>query len=135
MIRVIIINKDKTIKEKRIRPRRDFIYKGGLYILDSSGVNLWENQGKIMGSEVIFFEENPLPLSIEDNGESVYENVSLRYLDDYVLINALKQTARERVITLSWLRELKDYLSPQILIWILFVGVIVYGLIVGGLPI
>jgi len=61
--------------------------------------------------------------------------VSLRYLDDYVLINALKQTARERVITLSWLRELKDYLSPQILIWILFVGVIVYGLIVGGLPI
>jgi len=132
MIRCLIIRKDKTVIEKRLRPSNDFIFKDGVYILDKDGVNLYQIDGKIKGSEIIFFEGNPLPLYISKKDLS---SASTQYLNDYVYSNALKQTARESRITLTWLKNLRDYLNAKTLFWLMLIGALIYGLIVGGLPI
>jgi len=131
MIRCLIIRRDKTVTERKLRPSKDFIFKGGLYILDEEGVNLYQEKDRIKGSEIIFFEGNPLPVYITDKN---LEEASSKYLDDYVYTNALKQTARERRISLAWLRELRHYLTPQILMWITMIAILIYGIITGGLP-
>jgi len=131
MIRCLIIRRDKTVIEKKLRPSKDFLFKSGLYIIDENGVNLYQENDRIKGSEIIFFEGNPLPIYIN---EVNLENAASRYLNDYVYTNALSQTARERRISLSWLRNLREYMNVKTLVWLMLIGALIYGLIVGGLP-
>ena len=67
----------------------DFSYRNSTYIIDPTRVqNYKDKDGNLVGSELIFYEDNPNPI----NNLEVSEDLSGKYLDDVVLINFIQQT-------------------------------------------
>lgn len=104
-MRAIILTRDKKAKIKNVDSKRsDYEFRKAVYILDPTRVqNYQDPDGKITGQELIFFEENPNPLSHEsrttetepekegDKGKKQLD-LSAKYLDDVVIINFIQQT-------------------------------------------
>jgi hypothetical protein len=89
-LRAIILTRDKKATIKNVDSKRsDYEFRKAVYILDPNRVqNFQDPNGEITGQELIFFEENPNPLSHEDEPE----DLSSQYLDDVVIINFIQQT-------------------------------------------
>lgn len=129
-LRVIILTASKQAIIKRINPKSShYRYKGGLYVLSADAIANYEFNGDIKGSEVVFFEGNPNPLT--DTGIT---DKSKHFMDDEVLVNALKQTSKAPRVDLGGLSDILDgvkgYFSvPGNIIWFLFYAVIAYAII------
>lgn len=102
-MRAIILTRDKKAKIKKVDSKRsDYEFRKSVYILDPARVqNYQDPDGKITGQELIFFEDNPNPLSHEtstneeekkDNNGEPKQDLSSEYLDDIVIINFIQQT-------------------------------------------
>lgn len=89
-MRAIILTREKKALRKKINSKKvDYEFRNATYILDSNRVQNYKNEaGQIKGSELIFFEDNPNPLSWEEKPR----DLSGDYLDDVVLINFIQQT-------------------------------------------
>jgi hypothetical protein len=89
-MRAIILTRDKQAIFKKINSKKvDFQFRNATFILDSNRVQNYKNEaGQIKGAELIFFEDNPNPVSYEDEPK----DLSGDYLDDVVIINFIQQT-------------------------------------------
>jgi hypothetical protein len=88
-MRAIILTREKKAIFKKLDSKKiDFEFRNATFILDSNRVQNYKNQaGQIKGAELIFFEDNPNPLSWEEKPE----DLSSDYLDDVVVINFIQQ--------------------------------------------
>jgi hypothetical protein len=90
-MRTIILTRDKKAKIKnRVNVKKSTLdWRNSLYILEPKRVqNYSDNKGKVKGTELVFFEENPNPLTHAEKPE----DLSLTYLDDIVIVNLIQQT-------------------------------------------
>lgn len=131
--RAIILLKNREIKIKKLNKRKDTMkYGSGLYVVSRKRINPYSRDGVIKGSEIFFFEGDPNPLSLSQ--EEIDKDESVDYLDDLITKNALRQTAMGPAIDISSVVEaLSWFKEPANLVYLLFLGAIVYGLIVGWL--
>lgn len=129
-IRVVILTNTKEAIEKNLTLKAtNFKHAGGLYVITPDAIANYEKNGKVMGSEIMFFEGNPNPITSAGIVDS-----SSEFMDDEVLVNALKQTSSGPRIDLGGIGEvlsgITGYLSnPVNFIWLLFYGIIAYALI------
>lgn len=88
-MRAIILTREKKAIFKNIDSKKiDFEFRNATFILDSNRVQNYKNEaGQIKGAELIFFEDNPNPLSWEEKPK----DLSGEYLDDMVVINFIQQ--------------------------------------------
>ena len=137
-MRAIILTRDKKAIIKNVDSKRsDYEFRKAVYILDPTRVQNYQGpDGKITDQELIFFEENPNPLSHEsekkesDNGES-QTDLSSEYLDDVVIINFIQQTTdtfgkwnMPSFGFLTWFIE-----TPSRIPFVLMVGLVAWTLI------
>ncbi|MHC4573387.1 MAG: hypothetical protein ACYS76_04535 [Planctomycetota bacterium] len=108
-VRSILLRKDKTAQVGKVKTRHTHIKAlGGLYVLASDAIVNYALDNEVLGSEIIWFEGNPNPLTW-DKG---LDDKSGDFLGDMVIENALKQTAQGPTIDiggimsgLSWLKN------------------------------
>lgn len=111
------------------RKKTSFKFQDGLYIISAGDINNIEIDGKIIGAEIIYHEGNPNAVNMKKA-----EDRSDEYLSELVIANALKQTAHGPKYQLGgFLEMLAPLKDPVNLMYILFVGIIVYGLLAGAL--
>lgn len=129
-IRAIILTRTKEAIFKNLTLRAvNFKYKDGFYVVTPDAIANYEKNGKVKGSEIFFFEGNPNPLT---HDEGITDS-STEYMDDEILVNALRQTSSGPRMDLSgvgdFLSGVGAYLSPTNFIWLLFYGIIAYALV------
>lgn len=126
---VILLKSREAVIIKANARNASFRYGDGLYIITEKDIQNVESRGRILGAEAIYFEGNPSAV-----GYLKHEDNSTIFLDEIVYLNALKQTGSSPknpfAGILKGLAPLKD---PVNLMYILFVGIIAYGLIAGAL--
>lgn len=106
-----------------------FKFGGGIYVISEKDIQNVKREGRIHGAEAIYFEGNPNAIGYEKIADT-----SGKYLDEIVLMNALKQTASgPRFDFANWLGYLAPLKDPVNLMYILFVGIIAYGLLAQAL--
>jgi len=136
-IRVIILQSNRRALINETNPKKPYTkHQEGHYILASEAVANYEVDGVVEGSEIIFFQGNPNPISFGSIDEKTgdVEDRSGEYMDQYVMENALKQTSLgprvdmgNLVASLSWFK------SPSNLVYLLMGLVIAYALIMEAL--
>jgi hypothetical protein len=90
-MRTIILTRDKkAIIKNRVNVKKSTLdWRNSLYILEQKRVQNYSGRtGKLKGTELIFFEENPNPLTHEEKPKDLSET----YLDDIVIVNLIQQT-------------------------------------------
>lgn len=126
---VILLKSREAVFVKASAKKSNFKYGDGLYVITEQDIQNVSIDGKITGAEAIYFEGNPNAV-----GYAVKEDSSESYLNEIVTLNALKQTAAGPKVhfgeMFAFLAPLKE---PTNLMWLLFVGIIVYGLLAGAL--
>ncbi len=122
-VRSILLRKDKTAQIGKVKTRHTHIKTlGGLYVLDSGAIVNYELDDVVLGSEIIWYEGNPNPLTWKDG----LADRSGDFLGQMVIENALKQTSQgpsidvgDMLSGLSWLK------NPINWIW-LMLGVTIF---------
>jgi hypothetical protein len=130
-VRSILLRKDKTAQIGKVKTRHTHIKAlNGLYVLDSGAIVNYELDNEVLGSEIIWFEGNPNPLTHKDG----LADKSGDFLGAMVIENALKQTAQGPTINvgdmlsgLSWLK------NPVNWIWLMLGLAIVWSVIKNAL--
>ncbi|MBA7491395.1 hypothetical protein ES702_01940 [subsurface metagenome] len=126
---IILLKSREAIYHRASAKKNHFKFQNGIYVITETDIQNTEVNGKIKGAEAIYFEGNPNAVGYEKFADS-----SSKYLDEIVIVNALKQTGSgPRFDFGSWLSYLAPLKDPVNLIYILFAGIIVYGLIAGAL--
>lgn len=130
-VRSILLRRDKTAQIGKVKTKHTHIKTlGGLYVLDSGAIVNYELDKLVEGSEIIWFEGNPNPLTW-DKG---LEDKSGDFLGQMVIENALKQTSQGPSINiggmLSGLSWLKD---PVNWIWLMLGMAIFWSLLKNAL--
>lgn len=126
---VILLKSREAVTVKANAKKTHFNYGPGLYVITEQNIQNVDESGKIRGAEAIYFEGNPNPVGFNDISDS-----SVDYLNEIVTLNALKQTASGPGFQLgNLLAPLAPLKDPVNLMYILFGGIIVYGLIAGAL--
>lgn len=129
-VRVIILTASKEAVIKKINPRSgNHRYKTGLYVLSHDAIANYEFDGDVKGSEIIFFEGNPNPLS-----KKGITDKSKHFMDDEVLVNALRQTSKAPSLDLGGLSDLLGsitgyFSTPANFVWFLFYAIIAYAIL------
>jgi len=129
-VRAIILTRAKRAIIKNINIKTDsFSFKDGLYVVTADAIANYTENGRVRGSEIVYFEGNPNPIT--DKG---VDDSSSDFMDNLVLVNALKQTSQGPRVDLSGLGDVlanvTSYLSsPSNFIWLIFYGIIAYALI------
>jgi len=126
----IILKKNReAVRVKASSKKSHFKYLGGVYVISEADIQNVVLNGKIRGSEAIYFEGNPNAVGFKRFADS-----SSDYLDEIVIVNALQQTGSGPRFNLGdifgFLAPLKD---PVNLMYCLFVGVIIYGILAQAL--
>jgi hypothetical protein len=106
-MRVLILNKDRTVKRKKVNAtKRDFEDNRSLYILSPDRIqNYIGPTGMLRGAQIIFFEDNPNGIT----GKEDPEDKSALFLNDIVKINFIQQATdtfgkwEMPSLNLSWL--------------------------------
>jgi len=133
-IRVIILQSNRKALIKETNPKRPYAkHQKGHYILASEAVANYEVDGVVKGSEIIFFQGNPNPISYGsiDEKTGVIEDRSGEYMDRYVMENALKQTSLGPKVDIgNLIGYLSWFKSPVNLIYLLMGFAILWGVIV-----
>jgi hypothetical protein len=89
-LRIILLTRDKKALIKKINSKKsNYDFRKSMYILSPKRVqNFSDEKGTIKGTELIFFENNPNPITHEEKPE----DLSKTYLDDVIVINFIQQT-------------------------------------------
>lgn len=121
-MKVYMITKDKTVVEIKANSAKPYlIWNEGVYKLESDAVNLHANGSNLNPiPEIIFFEDNPIPL-----GSVGLKNV----LTEVVVKNALENVVDEKPFSLSWI---KDLFNPVVIFGAIIVIAVVTSLLRGG---
>lgn len=136
-IRVIILQSNRKALIKETSPKNPYAeHQKGHYILASEAVANYEIDEIVKGSEILFFEGNPNPVSYGsiDKETGAVKDRSGDYMDQYVMENALKQTSLGPKVDLSgFLAQLSWFKSPTNLVYLLMGLVVAYALIIEAL--
>lgn len=136
-IRVIILQSNRKALIKETNPKKPYTkHQEGHYILASEAVANYEVDGVVEGSEIIFFQGNPNPISYDSIDEKTgdVEDRSGEYMDRYVMENALKQTSLGPKVDLgNLIASLSWFKSPTNLVYLLMALVIAYALLIEAL--
>ena len=95
MLQAWILTRGKKAIRKDVDSKRgDYEFRKSVYILDPTRVQNYQNSnGAIEGQQLLFFEDNPNPLtSTVDPITKKPKDLSEEYLEDVVLINFIQQT-------------------------------------------
>ena len=134
---MILLKSREIVIHKANATRAHFGYKDGIYVINDADIQNVDEAGKIRGAEAIYFEGNPnavrhtkkKKVEVTDAREWVPDSSSV-YLNEIVIMNALKQTGAGPRYNFGkmfgFLAPLKD---PVTLMYIFFIGVIVYGIL------
>jgi hypothetical protein len=89
-MRTIILTRDKRAIIKKVDAKKsNYDFRKCMYILSPKRVqNYSDRNGVMKGTELIFFEDNPNPITHEEKPE----DLSKTFLDDVVVINFIQQT-------------------------------------------
>lgn len=128
--KAIILLKSREVLTVRADAKKTHFNHGkGLYVIHEKDIQNVNFDGKIRGAEAIYFEGNPNAVGYEKTEDS-----SNDYLDEIVTLNALEQTASGPKFSFgNWLAPLAPLKDPVNLMYLLFAGIIGYGLIAGAL--
>lgn len=129
-LRAVILLKSREIHVMKLnRKKTSFKFQDGLYVISPGDINNIEVNKKIIGAEILFHEGNPNAVNLASKKDQ-----SDTFLSDLVIANALKQTAHGPRFQISNILEFfKPLTDPVNLMYILFVGIIIYGLLAGAL--
>lgn len=126
---VILLKSREVVTVNANAKKTHFKYGPGLYVITEQNIQNVNDSGKIHGAEAIYFEGNPNPVGYKSISDS-----SVDYLNEIVTLNALQQTASGPGFQLgSLLAPLAPLKDPVNLMYLLFAGIIVYGLLAGAL--
>lgn len=127
-LRGLVLMKNRKARFKKFNPRHTHIkWKGGLYVVDPICVAPVNEKDIVRGSEIIWFEGNPSPI-----GPDGITDKSGAFLGELVVKNTLDQTSVGPRIDIGLFRDFFSFLGkPVNWVYIMMVGAIVYGLIVG----
>jgi len=129
---LILLKSRELIVHRANATKAHFRYGDGIYVITDSDIQNVDEAGKIRGAEAIYFEGNPNAVShIKPKVKKENElDPSSVYLNEIVIMNALKQTGSGPRFDFGnmfgFLAPLKD---PVNLMYILFIGVILYGIL------
>ena len=129
---VILLKSREIVIHRANATRAHFRYKDGIYVINDSDIQNVDEGGKIRGAEAIYFEGNPNAVGHKKPKETAENELdsSSVYLNEIVIMNALKQTGSgpryDFKNMFGFLAPLKD---PVTLMYIFFIGVIVYGIL------
>lgn len=122
---IILLKNREAVRVNAKSKRNHFKFQGGVYVITEEDIQNVKIDGKIKGAEAIYFEGNPNAV-----GYKKFADSSSNYLNEIVIVNALQQTGSGPRFNFGdmfgFLAPLKD---PVNLMYILFVGVIVYGIL------
>ena len=134
---MILLKSREIVIHKANATKAHFRYKDGIYVINDSDIQNLDEGGKIRGAEAIYFEGNPnavrhtkkKKVEVTDASAWVPDSSSV-YLNEIVIMNALQQTGAGPRYNFgkmfAFLAPLKD---PVTLMYILFIGVILYGIL------
>ena len=128
---LILLKNREAVRHRANAKKGHFKFGDGIYIISEVEIQNIKMKGKILGAEAIYFEGNPNAVKYKKSTKS---DTSGKYLDEIVILNALKQTGSAPRFDFgnmfSFLAPLKN---PTNLMYGLFFAVIVYGLIAQAL--
>ena len=134
---MILLKNREVVIHSANATRTHFNYKDGIYVISDADIQNVHESGKIREAEAIYFEGNPNAVShtkkkkveVKDANAWVPDSSSV-YLNEIVIMNALQQTGAGPRYNFgkvfAFLAPLKD---PVTLMYILFIGVILYGIL------
>lgn len=129
-MRLIFLTRDKKVIFKKANAKRNFYkWRKQLYILSSDRVqNFLDKKGKIAGSELIFYENNPNPVTNLKDAKEVDKSQS--FLDEIVLINFIEQTTKQREIDFGWLDSIRGFFdNPARVVMIFMIFIVLLTLL------
>jgi hypothetical protein len=126
----VILLKSREVMIVRANAKKTHFKNGpGLYVITEKDIQNVKVEGKVRGAEAIYFEGNPNAVGWEKTEDS-----SIEYLNEIVTLNAIDQTASgPRFQFGSILAPLAPLKDPVNLMYLLFAGIIGYGLLAGAL--
>lgn len=133
-INAIILMRNKTVEIHKADPRRAFFdFRGGLYTIPSEAVRTTDKER----AEVIYFENDPVPIGITIISEAKAEPNKMTILDEVILTNYLNQLVNETIPkTGSFWAFLGAFRkNPELVIGLILALAVVYSFIVGGFQI
>lgn len=126
---IILLKNREAVYHRANATKKHFKFGGGIYVISEKDIQNVLKDGKILGAEAIYFEGNPNAV-----GYAKVADTSGKYLDEIMIMNALKQTASgPRFDFGNWLAPLAPLKDPVNLMYILFVGIIAYGILAQAL--
>jgi len=126
---IILLKNREAVYHRASAKKTHFKFQNGVYVITEADIQNQELFGKIKGAEAIYFEGNPNAV-----GYNSFSDSSSDYLNEIVLVNALKQTGSgPRFNFSSWFGFLAPLKDPITLMYLLFGAVIIYGLLAGAL--
>lgn len=122
---VILLKNREAVIHNANAKKAHFKYGDGIYVISEKDIQNVKVGGKIRGAEAIYFEGNPNAV-----GYKSMSDTSGNYLDEIVILNALKQTgSAPRFDFGSWLSMLAPLKDPTNLMYGFFFAVIIYGVL------
>ncbi len=126
---LILLKNREAVIHKANAKKAHFRFGDGIYVISEANIQNVKVGGKIRGAEAIYFEGNPNAV-----GYKSMSDTSGKYLDEIVILNALKQTgSAPRFDFGSWLSMLAPLKNPTNLMYGFFFAVIIYGLLAQAL--
>ncbi len=126
---VILLKSREAVSVRANAKKTHFNYGPGLYVITEKDIQNVSRNGRITGAEAIYFEGNPNAV-----GYTAGEDESSTFLSEIVTLNAIKQVASGPKFQLgSFLAPLAGLKDPVTWMYLLFGGIIVYGLLAGAL--
>ena len=121
---ILLKNREAVIHNANAN-KSHFRFGDGIYVISEANIQNVKVGGKIRGAEAIYFEGNPNAV-----GYLTMSDTSGKYLDEIVILNALKQTgSAPRFDFGNWLSMLAPLKNPTNLMYGFFFAVIIYGLL------
>lgn len=105
-IKTYFLTRSREVHQRKTNPKNNEVaFHKGVYLLSPIAINYYSEGEKPKGVECFFFEGNSSPIPIK--GE--IEDVSKKFLNDFIFANALLQTGAipsERLkAVISWSRD------------------------------
>ena len=134
-MKAYILRNDRTVLPKKINPKNpEFIHNKGLYVIITECVNrkmkVIDNKCELDDAEIFYFENSSSPIPNKKPGELV-KDPSSKYLDDYVIRNAIEQTGQPGVLSVfsKTAAIIKPLFKPENIIKFIIFGLIAASLL------
>lgn len=105
-IKTYFLTRSREVHQKKVNPKNNEVgFHKGVYLLSPDAINYYSEEEKPKGTECFFFEGNSSPIPVK----GTIEDISEKYLNDFIFENALLQTGAipsERIkAVISWSRD------------------------------